>query len=81
MSTAGFAALPIAAPVHAQDDAQVEEIVITGFGSSLQHAIDIKRQPVGSQDVIVSDEIAALPAVRTRVRSSPPNAPKRLSLA
>ncbi|WP_269716775.1 TonB-dependent receptor [Caulobacter sp. NIBR2454] len=56
-----IAAEAVAADAPADDAAQIEELVVTGFRSSLQHARDIKRQAVGSQDVIVSEDIAAFP--------------------
>src|SRR3954469_6245564 len=40
---------------------EVETIVVTGFRQSLLKASDIKRRAVGSQDVIVADDIAAFP--------------------
>jgi iron complex outermembrane receptor protein len=41
--------------------AQVQELVVTGFRGSLISARDIKRKAVGSEDVIVAEDIAAFP--------------------
>lgn len=51
------------APAPAVEPAanEVETIVVTGFRQSLLKASDIKRRAVGSQDVIVADDIAAFP--------------------
>jgi TonB-dependent receptor len=43
------------------DANEVETVVVTGFRESLLKASDIKRRAVGSQDVIVADDIAAFP--------------------
>lgn len=43
------------------ETSEVEEIVVTGFRSSLVAARDLKRNAVGTQDVIVADDIAAFP--------------------
>lgn len=40
---------------------QVEDVVVTGFRSSLLAARDLKRSATGTQDVIVADDIAAFP--------------------
>ena len=40
---------------------EVETVVVTGFRESLLKASEIKRRAVGSQDVIVADDIAAFP--------------------
>jgi iron complex outermembrane receptor protein len=45
----------------AQDEAEEEEIVITGFRASLAEAIDIKREEVGAVDAIVAEDIADFP--------------------
>jgi TonB-dependent receptor len=53
----------VAAPVSSQGGqaAEVDEVVVTGFRGSLLAARDIKRTAVGTQDVIVADDIAAFP--------------------
>ncbi|MBX9747007.1 MAG: TonB-dependent receptor, partial [Hyphomonadaceae bacterium] len=45
---------------HAQD-AEEEEIVITGFRGSLEAAIDVKREETGAVDVILAEDIADFP--------------------
>jgi len=50
-----------AATAATPQTAEVDEIVVTGFRSSLNAARDIKRAAVGTQDVIVADDIAAFP--------------------
>jgi iron complex outermembrane receptor protein len=57
---AGQALAADAAPAQPGVD-EVETIVVTGFRQSLLKARDIKRRAVGSQDVIVADDIAAFP--------------------
>ncbi|MDG2527227.1 TonB-dependent receptor [Caulobacter endophyticus] len=49
------------APTNEPAVDEVEAIVVTGFRESLLKASDIKRRAVGSQDVIVADDIAAFP--------------------
>ncbi len=49
-----------AAPISAADE-PATEVVVKGFKSSLQNAHNIKRRAVGTEDVIVSDDIAAFP--------------------
>src|SRR5690606_25714850 len=39
----------------------LEEIVVTGFRSSLESALNIKRESTGSVDSIVAEDIANLP--------------------
>lgn len=69
--TAPFDNIPEAALAAAQEaapqDAEltpastVSEIVVTGYRESLSRAAQIKRAAVGSQDVIVAQDIAAFP--------------------
>jgi TonB-dependent receptor len=40
---------------------EVEQVVVTGFRGSLVRAQDLKRLAVGTQDVIVAEDIAAFP--------------------
>jgi TonB-dependent receptor len=40
---------------------QVDEIVVTGFRSSLQQALNIKRQEAGAVDAILAEDIADFP--------------------
>jgi iron complex outermembrane receptor protein len=66
---AAFADEPSAAPVPAAPapaDAAgapttVSQIVVTGYRKSLENAEDLKRQAVGSEDVILATDIAAFP--------------------
>lgn len=55
-----------AAPAAAQDEtaaeaAQVDDIVVTGFRSSLQQALNIKRSEAGAVDAILAEDIADFP--------------------
>jgi iron complex outermembrane receptor protein len=50
-----------AADDAADNGGQVEELVVTGFRDSLVQARDLKRKAVGSEDVIVAEDIAAFP--------------------
>lgn len=55
-----------AAPAPAQDEttaeaAQVDDIVVTGFRSSLQQALNIKRSEAGAVDAILAEDIADFP--------------------
>lgn len=51
----GAVAAPAAPPI------ELDGVVVTGFRDSLLHAHDIKRQAIGSQDVILAEDIAAFP--------------------
>ncbi|WP_420143105.1 TonB-dependent receptor [Sphingobium sp.] len=50
-----------AATPQAQGDGEVADIVVTGFRQSLDAAINLKRQAVGSVDAIVAEDIAKFP--------------------
>ena len=50
---------PAAAP--AQEETQVDEVVVTGFRSSLQQALSIKRNEAGAVDAILAEDIADFP--------------------
>lgn len=51
---------PVATP--AQDEAtEVDEVVVTGFRSSLQQALSIKRREAGAVDAILAEDIADFP--------------------
>ena len=39
----------------------VEEVVVTGFRASLNAALDVKREVLGSVDSIVAEDIAKFP--------------------
>jgi iron complex outermembrane receptor protein len=43
------------------DDANIEEIVVRGFRTSLEKAIDEKRQDNGQQDTILAEDIGKFP--------------------
>ncbi|HEX8661999.1 MAG TPA: TonB-dependent receptor plug domain-containing protein, partial [Brevundimonas sp.] len=46
----------------AQDEAtEIDEVVVTGFRSSLQRALNIKRQEAGAVDAILAEDIADFP--------------------
>jgi len=49
-----------AAPA-AQEETQVDEIVVTGFRSSLQQALSIKRNEAGAVDAILAEDMADFP--------------------
>lgn len=58
-------ALASAASTYAQEQSSgnemLEEVVVTGFRSSLESALDQKREATGSVDAIVADDIASFP--------------------
>ncbi|MCI4591836.1 TonB-dependent receptor [Sphingobium sp. BYY-5] len=49
------------AAAQSADNAEVADIVVTGFRQSLGAAINLKRQSVGSVDAIVAEDIAKFP--------------------
>jgi iron complex outermembrane receptor protein len=53
-------AAPQSAPA-VEESAQVEELVVTGFRSSLSKALDVKRDSIGAVDSIMAEDIAAFP--------------------
>ncbi|WP_309629836.1 TonB-dependent receptor [Brevundimonas sp.] len=61
--TPQIAAAQTAAPAAtaAQDETQVDEIVVTGFRSSLQRALSIKRNEAGAVDAILAEDMADFP--------------------
>ena len=64
--TAPVEAAPVAVEVtqtaEPQDDAaSVEDIVVTGFRSSLQRALSIKRSEAGAVDAILAEDMADFP--------------------
>jgi len=65
--TSGLLALSIALPTaQAQDASQqqpenLEEVVVTGLLSSLQHSLDMKRNAPGVVDVITAEDIGKFP--------------------
>ena len=48
-------------PAQPDDATQVDEIVVTGFRSSLQQALNIKRREAGAVDAILAEDIADFP--------------------
>ena len=54
------AAAQTAAPA-ARDETQVDEVVVTGFRSSLQRALSIKRNEAGAVDAILAEDMADFP--------------------
>jgi TonB-dependent receptor len=48
-------------PAPADSATQVDEIVVTGFRSSLQQALNIKRREAGAVDAILAEDIADFP--------------------
>jgi TonB-dependent receptor len=61
LATAISAVLAVAAsPVIAQD-ADIEEVVVTGIRGSLQAALDIKRESSGVMDAISNEDIGKFP--------------------
>jgi iron complex outermembrane receptor protein len=61
LSIAMIAALGSSAMVFAQDDDQVEEIVVTGIRGSLTQALDVKRNNTQIVDAIVAEDIGKFP--------------------
>jgi TonB-dependent receptor len=61
-STAAAQEAPAPQSAPAVDEpAQVEELVVTGFRSSLSKALDVKRNNIGAVDAILAEDIAAFP--------------------
>ncbi|WP_295209466.1 TonB-dependent receptor [uncultured Brevundimonas sp.] len=63
-SAAAAQAVPASEPVTqdaAQDATVVDEIVVTGFRSSLQQALNIKRREAGAVDAILAEDMADFP--------------------
>jgi iron complex outermembrane receptor protein len=53
-------AAPQSAPA-AEDSAQVEEVIVSGYRSSLSKALGVKRTNIGAVDAIMAEDIAAFP--------------------
>lgn len=51
----------LGAPALAQEDAQLEEIVVTGLRASLDRAMDVKRDSAGVVDAISAEDIGKFP--------------------
>jgi len=54
-------AVPAPAPADEQEATTVDEIVVTGFRSSLQQALNIKRREAGAVDAIFAEDMADFP--------------------
>jgi iron complex outermembrane recepter protein len=62
LAGAAFVGILAGGPALAQTGAEnSEEIVVTGFRASLERALDVKRNAVGSVDAIVAEDIAKFP--------------------
>lgn len=55
------AVFPATAAAQSSDDEVMEEVVVTGFRSSLRQAVALKRDAVNSRDSIVSEDIGKMP--------------------
>ncbi|MBL8642698.1 MAG: TonB-dependent receptor plug domain-containing protein, partial [Rhodospirillaceae bacterium] len=53
--------IPAFAQQQAADDTQIEEIVVSGFRSSLAKAIDLKRDQTSQYDAILAEDIGKFP--------------------
>lgn len=60
-SAASAQTTPAPAPEPQDEAAQVEDVVVTGFRSSLQRALNIKREEAGAVDAILAEDIADFP--------------------
>ncbi|WP_454760228.1 TonB-dependent receptor [Caulobacter segnis] len=58
-ASAGAAMAQTAAP--AAEDTQVEEVIVSGYRSSLSKALGAKRTSIGAIDAILAEDIAAFP--------------------
>ena len=61
IAAAQTAPQPNPAPAAQDDATEVDEIVVTGFRSSLQQALSIKRNEAGTVDAILAEDIADFP--------------------
>ena len=61
LSTAIAATLSASASVFAQDDAMMEEVLVSGIRSSLEQSMDIKRNATGVVDAISAEDIGKFP--------------------
>lgn len=60
LASAGAALAQTAAPA-AGEDTQVEEVIVSGYRSSLSKALGAKRTSIGAIDAILAEDIAAFP--------------------
>lgn len=61
IAAAQTAVQPNPAPAAQDDSTEVDEIVVTGFRSSLQQALNIKRNEAGAVDAILAEDMADFP--------------------
>lgn len=61
--TSSFASLPQVSLAQEADDDMIEQIVVSGFRSSLIKAKDLKKDALGSQDSILAEDIADFPSL------------------
>ena len=61
LALAGAAHAQAAPSTDAQEETQVDEVVVTGFRASLQSAVSAKRRESGVVDVIKAEDIADFP--------------------
>ncbi len=63
VAAASLGAVAYTAPVLAQEnpEAALEEVVVTGYRSSLKASLDMKRDEVGVVDAIIAEDIAKFP--------------------
>lgn len=59
--SAAITGLLVSAPTYAQDDSELEEIVVVGIRGSLERSLDIKRESTGFVDAISSEDVGKLP--------------------
>lgn len=58
---AGAAAAQTPQEAPAQEAAEIDEIIVTGFRGSLAQALNVKRREAGAVDVIMAEDIADFP--------------------
>ncbi len=58
--TVSLAAIALSAPAHAQD-ATEDEVIVTGIRSSIEKAVDIKREANSIVDAITAEDIGKFP--------------------
>lgn len=49
------------APIFAQGDFELEEVIVRGIQSSLSHSVEIKRDSIQLKEVVTSDDIGEMP--------------------
>jgi iron complex outermembrane recepter protein len=63
VGASAFAMLAIfgVSAAYAQDEGAIETVTVTGFRASLEKAMDLKRNALGSSDSIMAEDIAKFP--------------------